>query len=67
MELRIKQGHRHIANQELMIKQVQNKISELNANKFTKLRENNPEFIELTDDDLHEYLAIYDEHMALGF
>ena len=40
---------------------------ELNANKFNKLRENNPEFVELTDEDLHQYLSMYDEHMALGF
>ena len=39
----------------------------MNSNKYTRLRENNPEFIELTDEDLHEYLAIYDTHMALGF
>ena len=40
---------------------------ELNSNKFNKLRENNPEFNELTDEDLQQYLAMYDEHMALGF
>ena len=54
-------------DEELKIRQVQQKINEVHETRFTRLRLEHPEFSDMTDADLQAYIEIYDDHMGLGF
>ena len=58
---------RHYAENEMKIKHVENKIQELDRRRYSKLRDQHPEFQDLSDSDLKSYIEVYDDHLGLGF
>ena len=65
--MKIKIAKRNFVENEMKLRHVQNKIADLDRRKFTKLREQHPEFSDLSDADLTAYIEVYDEHLGLGF
>ena len=58
---------RHYAENEMKIQHVENKIQELDRRRYRKLRDQHPEFQDLSDTDLKSYIKVYDDHLGLGF